>query len=143
MQSITKQELDHLFGIDKVREQNIITPYSRLARMLTGGYQWGEINASEKTNQKYCYYFNCSSHGGFVVAYDTLTDEQKEKFEELSKGKIKFHYVAYDALTGKAKAGVRYISEDERFRNVKFVCFEEDCAWSIAYKLGICVKGTE
>ena len=41
MQShITKQELDHLFGIDKVRNKNIATPYSRLARMLTGGYQW-------------------------------------------------------------------------------------------------------
>lgn len=144
MQShITKQELDHLFGIDKVRNKNIATPYSRLARMLTGGYQWWEINKSEKTNQKYCYYYSCSGHGGFVVAYDMLTQTQKEKLNTLCKWDIKFEYVAYDALNNTARAGVRYISECERFRNVRFVCFEEDCGWSIAYKLGICIQGTE
>jgi len=130
----TNTTLSHLFWEDK----NMKTiPYSRLARMLTGSYQWWEINHSQKTNQKYAYYFSCSGHGWFVVSYDMLTPKQKENLINFYKWEenIKFDYVAYDALTNKAKAWCRYNAQSTRFNNVRFVCFEEDCAWAIAYAI--------
>lgn len=130
----TNNTLSHLFWEDKKMKT---IPYSRLARMLTGSYQWWDINHSQKTNQKYTYYFSCSGHGWFVVAYDMLTPKQKESLAHFYKWEenIKFDFVAYDALTNKAKAWCRYTAQSTRFNNVRFVCFEEDCAWSIAYAI--------
>ena len=127
----TNNTLSHLFWEDKDMKK---IPYSRLARMLTGSYQWWEINCSQKTNQKYTYYFSCSWHGGFVVAYDMLTPKQKQSLIHFYKWEENIHFdiVAYDALTNKAKAWCKYMSQSSRFNNVRFVCFEEDCAWSIA-----------
>lgn len=126
--------LSHLFWEDKDMKK---IPYSRLARMLTGSYQWGEINCSKKTNQKYTYYFSCSGHGWFVVAYDMLTPKQKQSLIHFYKweNNIPFDTVAYDALTNKAKAWCKYMSQSTRFNNVRFVCFEEDCEWAIAYTI--------
>lgn len=126
--------LSHLFWEDKDMKK---IPYSRLARMLTGSYQWWEINSSNKTNQKYSYFFSCSGHGWFVVAYDMLTPKQKESLIHFYKWEenIRFHTVAYDALTNKAKAWCKYISQSSRFNNVRFICLEEDCEWAIAYSI--------
>lgn len=112
-------------------------PYSRLARMLTGNYQWGKINTTYKTNQIYTYYFSCEWHGWLIIAYDTLSAYQKIKINNFYnwEDKIQFDYVAYDTLTDRAKANSRYTNPSERLHNVRFISLEEDSEWAIAYSI--------
>lgn len=112
-------------------------PYSRLARMLTGNYQWWEINTTYKMNQNYTYCFSCSWHGGIIIAYDTLSPSQKEKLISFynSEEHMNFDMVAYSTVSNRATAWARFKEPDETNINVRFLCFEEDSDWAIPYTL--------
>lgn len=110
-------------------------PYSSMARCIAT--QWWSINQTIPTTQTWAYYYSCSWHGGYVIAYDTLKQKQKDDLIKFygAYDKIHFEWYTYDHAINKQQ---KWKYKDEtiekynwRLKNIPFLLFEEDCDWAI------------
>lgn len=108
---------------------------SSLARRIANN-MWGEVNTSYPTNQNFTYYYSCSWHGWYVVYLDWLNEEQKDLLYKFYWNDPYMVNVAVDELSWKTKLRATWnenaINSSERYKNYKFITFEEDCEWAIA-----------
>ena len=100
---------------------------------------WGEVNHVYKTGHMGAYYFSCSSHGGYVVDGNVLTDEQRENIEKyVTPYEV---YVEVNRNTGDVRVqnpcssqGFHYSPYNQIVTDHKIFVFEEDCDWSVLEK---------
>lgn len=112
-----------------------IPNYSSISRNLAR--QWWDVNHTYKTNQKFSYYFSCSWHWGFVIVYDKLSEIQKTNIIKWYgwEDKIPFDTVAFNWNTWASKTNAKrreWTVDTTIYQNLRFLIFEEDCAWAIA-----------
>lgn len=120
-------------------------PYASIARSIARK-RW-EVQVSYGTSRKWAYYYSCSRHWWFVIAKDTLADEEIRNLSsvwiEPEKTCVKkIRRVDYDGtpLPHKYtyKTWYSYKEPNDTYMNKEFYIFEEDCDWAIVvWLLGI------
>lgn len=104
-----------------------------------------------RTNRKGAFYYSCSSHGGYIVDGNALTDDERAKIDEYIKPEIVWAIVNNE--TGKVRKTsnpfsircfcARYYETERLDKEYPIYFFEEDCVWAILEKFtDIRARGT-
>ena len=111
---------------------------------------WGRDGThSIRTNRKGVYFYDCSSHGGFVVDAEALSNEEKKKIDEhVSSDNL--HLLVQDRKDGKYIIGtsvcefsnsqnkrMKYLTElgPVEWEMYPIYIFEEDMEWCVLIHL--------
>lgn len=106
---------------------------------------WGKINHTYKTNTKGAYCFSCEGHGGFIVATESIPNNQRDFVNKYSREYEAIRYT--NTNTNKSRLMHHARIRGARFaynktENIKYYIFEEDCEYCIAVLAGINLKTT-
>jgi hypothetical protein len=129
----------------------LLNKYRPQARAIAE-LKWGRGGTNAlKTNRKGAYYYSCSSHGGYIVCANDLTEAEKESLNQYTKPEYINLMVQtqHDGLEyvirvdntpmsryGEVSKSYSYNPQNGSVRWVKYYIytFEEDCEWSILEK---------
>lgn len=104
---------------------------------------WGKGGtSSEKVNRRGCFWFNCSSHEGFIISRESLTDREKRFFDKHAICETGTRYRMSSSQKSRYRFWHPNIHGRREYRyktceNIDYYILEGDCDATIAWVCGI------